>query len=228
MTEYTINELPPDDRPREKLEQNGPKYLSDSELLALVIRSGVEGKNVLEITREILRDLDFNKLSNSTLQELQSYEGIGEVKAGQIIAVFELGKRLAQDELAPGEKIFGLEDVLGHINPEMKSLEREELRTLHLNNANELIHEETIFYGSLNEVQIQPREIAKSCLKHNSGGVILVHNHPGGKAEPSEADINVTERVRSTLRDLDVTLIDHVIVGRHGEVSLKKKGYLGG
>ncbi|MCF7889663.1 DNA repair protein RadC [Candidatus Bipolaricaulota bacterium] len=226
MAEYTIHELPPDDRPREKLEQNGPDYLSDSELLALIIRSGIEGKNVLEVTREILRDLDLDNLSNSTLQELQSYKGIGKVKAGQILAVFELGKRLARDELATGEEIFGMEDVLGHLNPEMRRLEREELRVLHLNNANELIHEETIFYGSLNEVQIEPREVAKSCLKHNSSGVILAHNHPGGKADPSEADINVTERVRSTLRNLGITLIDHVIVGKYGEVSLKRKGYL--
>lgn len=228
MAEYTIHELPPDDRPREKLEQNGPEYLSDSELLALIIRSGIEGKNVLEVTREILRDLDLDNLSNSTLQELQSYKGVGKVKAGQILAVFELGKRLARDELATGDEIFGLEDVLGHLNPEMRSLEREELRALHLNNANELIHEETVFYGSLNEVRIEPREVAKSCLKHNSSGIILAHNHPGGKANPSEADINVTERLRSTLRNLDITLIDHVIVGKHGEVSLKRKGYLGG
>ncbi|MBS3786584.1 DNA repair protein RadC [Candidatus Bipolaricaulota bacterium] len=228
MVDYTIHDLPPDDRPREKLEQNGPEYLSDSELLALVIRSGIKGKNVLEVTREILRDLDLNNLSNSTLQELQSYRGIGKVKAGQILAVFELGKRFARDELATGEKIFSLDDVLGHLNPEMRSLEREELRALHLNNANELIHEETIFYGTLNEVQIQPREIAKSCLKHNSGGIILAHNHPGGKSDPSEADINVTERLMSTLSNLGITLIDHVIVGKHEETSLKREGYLGG
>jgi len=226
MAEYTIEDLPPDDRPREKLEQSGPGDLTDSELLALVIRSGVKGKNVLEVSQEILRDLDLNNLSNSTLRELQDYEGIGKVKAGQILAVFELGKRFAREEISPGEEIFGLDDVVGHLNPEMKRLEREELRALHLNNANELIHEETIFYGSLNEVQIQPREIAKSCLKHNSGGVILAHNHPGGKADPSEADVHVTKRVRSTLDTLGVSLIDHVIVGKRGEVSLKRKGYI--
>ncbi|MFB6291360.1 MAG: DNA repair protein RadC [Candidatus Bipolaricaulia bacterium] len=226
MTEYTIDDLPPDDRPREKLDQNGPGYLSDSELLALVIRSGIKGKNVLEICREIIRDLDLDNLSNSTLQGLQGYKGIGRVKAGQILAVFELGKRLARDELAAGEEIFGLDDVIGHLNPDMKRLEREELRALHLNNSNELIHEETIFYGSLNEVQIEPREVAKSCLKRNTGGVILAHNHPGGKADPSEADINVTERIKSTLRSLGISLIDHVIVGKYGEVSLKREGYI--
>jgi len=226
MAEYTIEDLPPDDRPREKLKQNGPEYLSDSELLALIIRSGVQGKNVLEVSQAILRELNLNNLSNSTLQELKSYEGIGEVKAGQILAVFELGKRFARDELSAGEEIFSLDDVVGHLNPGMKRLEREELRALHLNNANELIYEETIFYGSLNEVQIEPREIAKSCLKHNTGGVILAHNHPGGEADPSEADVNVTERVRTTLERLGITLIDHVIVGKYGEASLKRKGYI--
>ncbi len=226
MVKYRIRDLPPDDRPRERLKQHGPEYLSDSELLAVVIRSGVEGKNVLEVAREILTDLDLDNLSNSTLRELQDYEGVGEVKAGQILAVFELGKRFAREEVSPGEKIFALEDVIGHLNPEMRRLEREVLRVLHLNNANELIDEETIFMGSLDEVQIEPREVAKSCLKQNTGGVILAHNHPGGDPDPSEADINVTEKIGSSLKTLGITLIDHVIVGKYGEVSLKREGYL--
>ncbi|MCF7876468.1 DNA repair protein RadC [Candidatus Bipolaricaulota bacterium] len=223
---YRIEDLPEEDRPRERLKQHGPEHLSDSELLALVIRSGIKGKNVLAVSREILNDFELDSLSNSTLRELQDYRGVGEVKAGQILAVFELGKRFAREEITQGEKIFGLDDVIAHLTPELKRLEREELRTLHLNNANELICEETVFRGSLNEVQIEPREIAKNCLKNNTSGVILAHNHPGGGPDPSEADITVTERIETSLDTLGITLVDHVIVGRYDEVSLKREGYL--
>ena len=223
---YRIEDLPQEDRPRERLKQHGPEHLSDSELLALVIRSGIKGKNVLAVSREILNDFELDSLSNSTLRELQDYRGVGEVKAGQILAVFELGKRFAREEITQGEKIFGLDDVIAHLTPELKRLEREELRTLHLNNANELICEETVFRGSLNEVQIEPREIAKSCLKNNTSGVILAHNHPGGDPDPSEADITVTERIETSLDTLGIALVDHVIVGKYDEVSLKREGYL--
>ncbi len=223
---YSIEELPRDDRPREKLKQHGPEYLSDSELLALVIRSGVAGKNALALSREILGDFELDGLSNSTLRELQEYQGVGEVKAGQILAVFELGKRFAREGISRGEKIFGLEDVLGHLKPELRQLEREELRTLHLNNGNELIYEETIFQGTLDEVRIEPREIARSCLKNNTSGIILAHNHPGGNPDPSEADITVTERIEDSLSTLGISLVDHVIVGKYDEVSLKREGYL--
>lgn len=223
---YRIEDLPQEDRPRERLKQHGPEHLSDSELLALVIRSGIKGKNVLAVSREILKDFELDSLSNSTLRELQDYRGVGEVKAGQILAVFELGKRFAREEITQGEKIFGLDDVIAHLTPELKRLEREEFRTLHLNNANELICEETVFRGSINEVQIEPREIAKSCLKNNTSGVILAHNHPGGDPDPSEADITVTERIETSLDTLGITLVDHVIVGKYDEVSLKREGYL--
>ncbi|MFP4135475.1 MAG: RadC family protein [Candidatus Acetothermia bacterium] len=226
MVEYTIDDLPPDDRPREKLKQHGPEYLSNSELLALVIRSGVKGKNVLEISRDLLNDLGLDELSRATMQELTNYRGVGEAKAGRLLAVFELSKRFAREEIDPGEKIFGLDDVLDHLNPELKRLEREELRVLHLNNANELIYEETAFRGTLSEVQIKPREVVKSCLRRNSGGIILAHNHPGGNPDPSEADIAVTERIEESLATLDVDLVDHVIIGKYDEASLKKRGYI--
>jgi len=226
MVDYTIQDLPRGDRPREKLKQHGPGSLSNSELLALIIRSGVEGKNVLEISREIVKDKGLNDLPGSTFRELTQYRGIGEAKAGRMLAVFEFSKRLAEEEVKPGEKIFGLDDVIGHLNPEMKRLEREELRALHLNNANELIVEETVFQGTLDEVRIEPREVAKSCLKNNTGGLILAHNHPGGDPDPSEADITVTERVKSSLKELGISLVDHVIVGKYDEASLKRRGYL--
>lgn len=226
MVIYAISDLPPDDRPRERLKQYGPKYLSNSELLAIIIRSGTEGKNALELSQEILNELSLDSLSNSTISQLNNYKGIGEVKASQILAVFELAKRFSRREITPGEQIFSLNEAIEHLNPEMRQLEREEFRILHLNNANELIHEETIFKGSLDQVQITPREIIKSCLKNNTRAVILSHNHPGGSPEPSEADLRVTKKVKAGLETVGVSVIDHIIVGKYDHLSFNKEGYL--
>ncbi len=223
---YSISDLPEGDRPREKLKQHGARFLSDSELLALVIRSGTMGKNALDLSREILSEFSLGELSNSTLNQLNSYRGIGEVKASQIMAVFELARRLTGRKLSPGEQIFSLDEAIDHLNPSMSSLEREELRVLHLNNANELINEETIFTGSLDQVQISPREIVKSCLRNNTSAVILAHNHPGGSPEPSQADLRVTERIETALDTVGVSLIDHIIIGKYDQVSFNREGYL--
>lgn len=226
MVKYSIADLPAEDRPREKLKQHGPSLLSNSELLALVIRSGTIGKNAVDLAREILSELSLDNLPNTTMNQLNRYRGIGEVKSSQIMAVFELARRLTKRELTPGERIFSLDEAIEHINPEMAALEREELRTLHLNNANELIHEETIFTGSLNQVQISPREIIKSCLRQNTSAVIIAHNHPGGTSEPSEADIRITEKIKTALDTVGVSLIDHIIIGKYDQLSFNREGYL--
>ncbi|MFP3952748.1 MAG: RadC family protein [Candidatus Acetothermia bacterium] len=223
---YSITDLPQGDRPREKLKQHGARFLSDSELLALVIRSGTRGKNALDLSREILSELSLGDLSNSTLNQLNRYRGIGEAKASQIMAVFELARRLTSSKLSPGKQIFSLDEAIEHLDPAMRTLEREELRVLHLNNANELINEETIFTGSLDQVQISPREIVKSCLRNNTSAIILAHNHPGGSPEPSEADLRVTKRIEKALSTVEVSLIDHIIVGKYDQVSFNREGYL--
>jgi len=226
MIKYSIRDLPVDDRPREKLKKHGPRILSESELLALILRSGTKDRNVLEIARSILNEFSLDNLSNSTLEQLKQCKGIGEVKAGQILATFELAKRFATREISPGEQIFSLDEAIDHLNPELRQLEREELRVLHLNNANELIHEETVFRGSLDQVQISPREIIKSCLKNNTSAIILSHNHPGGSPEPSQADIKVTDKIKSSLDTVNVSLIDHIIIGKYDQVSFNREGYL--
>ncbi len=226
MVEYTIKDLPKDDRPREKLRKHGPQRLTKSELLALVIRAGTQGKNVLDLSHQILSDFDFKHLSNSSVQELCKYDGIGEVKAGQILAVFELAKRFSKEEIEIGEKIESYNDVVNHFGMELQNLEREELRILHLSNSNELIAEEILSQGSIDEIPTSIREIVKSCVKKNSKGVILVHNHPGGKVEASKEDLDITERIAEALELIDVRLLDHIIFGKQRTASLKRQGHL--
>jgi DNA repair protein RadC len=226
LTDYRIEDLPEDDRPREKLRKKGPSSLSNSELLALIIRAGAPGKNVVELCQEILSDFDFEHLSKSSAEELKEYKGISDVKAGQIVAAFELARRCESKDISPGEQIEGLTDIINYMGPEMRRLEREELHLLHLSNSNQLLKHEILHKGSLNEVSIKNREVVKSCLKQNASAVLLAHNHPDGSPNPTDQDRAMTESLREALNLVDVNLIDHVIFGQSDHFSFNQKGLL--
>ncbi len=226
MTDYRIEDLPEGDRPREKLRKNGPSSLSNSELLALIIRAGAPGKNVVELCQEILSDFDFNHLSTSSTEELKEYKGISDVKAGQIVAVFELARRYESKDIRPGEKIEGLNDVVQYLGPEMRSLEREELHLLLLSNSNHLLDHEVLHKGSIDEVSIKNREVVKTCLKHNARALLLVHNHPDGSPDPTNQDKYMTSSLKEALDMVDVTLLDHVIIGQSEHLSMKNEGLI--
>lgn len=221
-----IEEFPAEDRPREKLERKGPQALTDSELLALVIGSGIKGKNVLTIAREIMVEFKSASANVPSTNKLTEYDGVGEVKAAQLVAAFELARRLSNEKPKRGEIIDSPDDVIEKLASEMRTLEREELRALHISNSNELLAEETLFRGSLDEMFVAPREVVKSSMKENSKAVILVHNHPNGSSEPSEPDIVTTKEVQMALSLVDVDLIDHMVIGSQTEVSLKQRGYI--
>ena len=226
MSDYPIKELPDGEKPRERLKKVGPSSLSDSELLALVIRSGTKDRNVLDLCKDILTEFDFRHISKFSLRELKSFRGIGEVKAGQIMAVFELARRINNQGPQIGEHIGSLDDVLNYLEGEMRKLEREELRLLHISNSNELLAEETLFRGSIDQLTISPREIIRSCIRENCKSVIVVHNHPNGSPEPSEADKRVTKKIKSSLQTIEVKLLDHVIIGKREEFSFMREGYI--
>jgi len=221
-----LTSLPEDDRPREKLSKQGVKALSNSDLLALIIRAGTRGKNAVDVCQHILSDLGLRELARADIDQLTGYEGIGEVKAGQILAAFELAKRWERAELDSGQKVKSIDEVLDYLLPQMRDLEREELRLLHVSNAGELLKEETLFQGSLDEMLVAPREVAKACLKQNSKALILAHNHPNGEPDPTEEDLLCTEEIKSVLDPLDVELLDHIVVGRRSAVSLREEGYI--
>lgn len=226
VSESNIRSLPEDDRPREKLVKCGPAVLSNSELLALLIQAGTREKNALDIARDILGDFSLDGLSGITLNKLTCYPGIGTAKAGQIIAALEISARLARDEVDVGEKIESSTDIINHLCPRMRELEQEELRAIHLSNSRNLLEEETLFVGTLDRMVVTPREVVKSCLRQNSKGVILAHNHPNGEPNPSKEDILSTKEIQKALEFVDVELLDHVIIGRSKAASLKREGYL--
>jgi len=213
--DYRIKDLPEEERPREKLESKGVRSLSDTELLSIVLRTGTKGKNVKELSAEILNTYSLEEIANRDPEELKEFQGVSRVKAGQLVAVGELSRRLKKEER---ETIKSLSDVKARVG-DMKFLESEVLRVFYLNSGNEIVEEKDID-GGVSSVGIEPKEILREGIVVNASALILAHNHPSGKSDPTEDDIATTEELRELGDRLGVTVLDHVIVGK--EVSSMK------
>ncbi|MCJ7479172.1 MAG: DNA repair protein RadC [Candidatus Nanohaloarchaeota archaeon QJJ-7] len=223
--EYTIKELPETERPRERLKQQGVEALSDAELLAIVIRSGTQRKNVVEISRELLSDLGMDRLASASVRELEKIEGIGEVKAAQLVAVFEVSRRFLNSS-EDNERVESYTEAKSHVE-EMRYFEEENFGIICLDSGNMLLSKHlSLFRGSVNEVEIKARVVAKKALRENASAVVLAHNHPSGDPEPSREDIGVTDEIRKALDLVDVDLLDHIVVGSDRCTSLRKEGYI--
>lgn len=206
--DYTIKDLPESERPREKLEELGPKNLSEVELLSIVLRTGTQGKNVKELSAEILNRYSLEEIANRELEEMKQFEGISRVKAGQLVAVGELSRRLKREEK---EEIKSLSDVKARVE-DMKFLESEVLRVFYLNSGNEVILEKE-FDGGVSQVDFDPREILREGLLANASAIILSHNHPSGKACATEKDVETTRELIESCESLGLEVLDHIVVG---------------
>lgn len=206
--DYSIHDLPESERPREKLEDNGVEALSDAELLAILLRTGIKGKNVKELSYEILDEFSLEKLSEASMNDFKDLEGISKVKAGQLKAIGELGLRLQREER---DKIENLSDVKARVE-DLKFKSSEILRVFYLNSGNEIVAEKE-FEGAVSNVSINPKKIFSEALKNDAEAFILCHNHPSGEARPTEQDIDFTEDLIRSGRSLGLDVLDHVIVG---------------
>ena len=206
--DYSIHDLPESERPREKLEDNGVEALSDAELLAILLRTGIKGKNVKELSYEILEEFSLEKLSEASMNDFKDLEGISKVKAGQLKAIGELGLRLQREER---DKIKNLSDVKARVE-DLKFKSSEVLRVFYLNSGNEIVAEKE-FEGAVSNVSINPKKIFSEALKNDAEAFILCHNHPSGEARPTEQDIDFTEDLIRSGRSLGLDVLDHVIVG---------------
>lgn len=224
-----IQELPDEDRPREKLLKQGATALSESELIAILLRTGTVGANAIDVARELLlRYQSLTALSRRGAAELAGIKGIGPAKALQLAAAFELGKRLAQ-ELPAQEKLDSADAVYDLLGPEMRMLNRESLRVVLLDTRYRLLKVEEIAIGSISECIAHPREIFRPALIHSAFAVIIVHNHPSGDVTPSAADYQMSKKMREAAAVLQIRLLDHVIIGtaaadRPGYFSFKSVG----
>ncbi len=221
---FTIKELPVHERPRERLEKLGPEALSDGELLAILLRTGMQGVSALGLANRILLKFgDLKSLAGASLEQLCQIEGIGLAKAVQIKAAFDIAKRLSQ--FRPREKpvIRSSRDVFALLAEEMRLQERECFKVLHLDVKNRVKKVETISVGTLSASLVHPREVFKSAVRDNCASVIIVHNHPTGDPAPSSHDTETTERIKAAGKVLGIALLDHIIIGEGRYFSYKDK-----
>lgn len=223
-TSFTVHDLPKPERPRERLKKFGPEALSAQELLALVISRGVSKKSVMTIAQELLSRFGSIKgISEASLEELSQIKGIGFAKATQIKACFELGKRKEEyDERQVPVKSH--HDVIKLVRQRLKDKKKEHFLILCLDTRNNLIKISSISTGTLDTNLVHPREVFKEAIQSLSSSIILVHNHPSGNPEPSEADIDITKRIVETGKVVGIDVLDHIIVTENKSFSFKEKG----
>jgi DNA repair protein RadC len=221
-----MTELPMSDRPYEKFDTLGEAALSDTELLAILIKSGTKGASAIQIAGQIMA-MDHDGFGASFLcklpmEDLTAFSGIGKVKATIIKSAIELGRRATRENIRLGERVIRApEDIAALLKEEMQYLPCEELRILLLNARNVVIRVIRSNKGSVRETMFSPREIFKDAIKYGAAAMILVHNHPSGNPEPSKTDIETTADLLRISKDLDIPLLDHIVLAKNGFYSIK-------
>jgi len=222
---WTIKDLPPDLRPREKMEKMGPEALTDAELLAILLGTGSKYESALELAHRILaqpKGLRF--LAEASLHDLLQIPWVGLAKACQVKAAVELGRRLALEAGEVRPAIKTPQDVVALLMEKMRYLDREHFVVLHLDTKHQVLATETVSIGSLNSTVVHPRELFKTAIRRSAAAVILAHNHPSGDPAPSPEDLSITARLVEAGRILGIEVLDHVIIGDGRYFSFKKEG----
>lgn len=220
-----IRDLPVDLRPRQRLIYAGAGALNDAELLAIILRIGSKGENVIRMAERLLKQFGgIRGLALATFEEICRAHGMGEAKATQIKAALELGRRMLV--AAPDERpqVRSPADVANLLMLEMGLLEQEHLRVVLLDTKNYVIRVSTVYAGSLNTAVVRVGEVFRDAIRANCASIIAVHNHPSGDPTPSPEDVRVTEQLVAAGKLLDIELLDHLVIGRNRYVSLKERG----
>jgi DNA repair protein RadC len=231
MAQIKIREMPQDERPREKLLGRGAAALTDSELIAILLRTGLPGANAVEVARQLLEQYgSLSGLSRCSVKEIASIPGIGPAKAIQLVAAFGLGQRLANERLSR-RKLDSPELVHDLVAAEMRTLHKESLRVILLDTRYHLLRMEEISLGSVNESIAHPRDVFRPAVISSAYAVIVVHNHPSGDPSPSQSDHSLTRRLAEAAELLQIKLLDHIIIGAPAEgrlpyFSFKEAGVL--
>lgn len=221
-----IRDVPNKERPRERLLSEGARFLSNQELLAILLRTGTKKESVLQLSQRVLTNFDgLYLLKDATIEELCEIKGIGTAKAVEVCAALELGRRISKLQIEERFIIRSPEDVSRYVMEDMRFLTQEHFVCLYLNTKNHVLHRETVFVGSLNASIVHPREVFKEAFRRSAASIICLHNHPSGDPTPSREDIEVTKRLRECGKVLGIELLDHVIIGDQRFISLKEKGY---
>ena len=221
-----MKELPADQRPREKLLARGPGALADTELLALLLRTGLAGEGVFALADRLLNDefQGIDGLLRARPQDLTAVRGLGPAKGAELAAVMELARRALAQQMRTAAVFDSPQKVKDYLSLQLGSHDHEVFAVLFLDTQHRLLCLEEMFRGTLAQTSVYPREVVRRALAHNAGAVILAHNHPSGLAEPSRADEYLTATLKSALALVDVRVLDHLVVGRGQVVSMAERG----
>ncbi len=220
----SIHDLPPAERPRERLLQHGPEALSNTELIAIILRTGTAEENAVHLAERILVHYGgLHGLAQASAADLTRFRGLGNAKIAQIAAAIELGKRLMLYDPVERPVINRAEDAIRLVT-DMRHLQQEHVRVILLDISRHVIAIPTVYIGTLNASVLRTSEMFREAVTRNSPAMIMVHNHPSGDAQPSPEDIDLTRSLISAARLLDITLVDHLIIGRQSWSSLKELG----
>jgi DNA repair protein RadC len=222
-----ITDWPLQERPRERLLVHGAATLSDAELLAIFLRTGIRGKTAVDLARDLVTQFgSLRGLLSSSQQEFCQQHGLGIAKFTQLQAVLEMARRYLYETLQNTDSIKNPEDVRNYLITRLRAYPHEVFACLFLDNRHRVISFEEITHGSLNSAFVHPREVVKRALSQNAAAVVLAHNHPSGVTEPSRADRELTQHMKKALELVDVRLLDHIIVGEGPCVSLAELGWV--
>ena len=219
--------MPQTERPREKLVRHGAESLTDAELLAIFLRTGVRGKSAVQLAMDLQAEFgSISALLTADRRRFESCHGLGLAKYAQLSAVLELARRHLLEEVDRGDEITSPAAIRKFLALQLKGAEREIFYAVFMDNRHRILHREPLFMGTISSATVHIREIVKSALACNAAAVIVAHNHPSGVAEPSAADIRITRRIVEALSLVDVRLLDHFVVGESQVESLAERGLL--
>lgn len=220
---HGIKSWPKSERPRELLLEKGAEYVSDAGLVAILLRIGLKGKDAVTFGRELLKHFGgLRGLLNASRNDLEMIKGLGPAKIAQLLAATEITKRQLKEEIIGKALINGPEDVIEYLSLSMSNLKKEVFQVIYLNSANVVLAAEDSFKGTVDQSAVYPRDIIKKALELNASGLIFVHNHPSGDLKPSHSDLSLKEKLNKACRAVDLTCLDHLIVGPSGYISFKE------
>jgi len=224
-SKHGIKSWPKSERPRELLLDKGPGYVSDAGLVAILLRTGIEGKDAVTLARELLKHFGgLGGLLNANKKDLEKIKGLGIAKISQLLSATEIAKRQLKEDIVGKTVINGPKDVLEYLSVSMSNLKEEVFKVIYLNSANVVLAAEDLFKGTVDQSAVYPREIIKIAFELNASGLIFVHNHPSGNLKPSKHDLSLNDKLIKACRAVDLTPLDHIIIGPTGYISLKEKG----
>lgn len=222
-----IHGWPESERPRERLIRHGAEALSDAELIAILLRNGCKGKDAIALGRELMERFGgLRGLVATSWRELAAIKGLGPAKAASLLAATEMARRQLRADALGKKVVRDPSSVVDYLTSCLRDKKKEVFKVLFLNKANRITDDQDLFHGTVDETLVHPREIVKAALERHATGVILVHNHPSGRVQPSEEDVSMTRRIIAACATVSIKVLDHIIVGDNQYFSFSEQGLL--